>query len=380
MKRSNFFIPCLLLALWVATCNQEIPEEPPPSEAMLDSLEYEASRRLQKTIPLSVTPDVETEAVQALQGEDAADDPAIWIDRENPARSKIFGSNKRGGIAVYDLSGNELNYFAVGNINNIDVAYEFELGEQRMDLLGGSNRSDQSIDIFRIDPQTGDLQDISARPFLMDTTQMDDIYGFCFYQSPITKEVYAIANAKNGRVQQYLLQAAGDSLIDLRLVRELQFDSQVEGMVVDAFYQTLYVGEENRGIWQVAAEPDSSSEKTLVPRSDSTNAAIVYDIEGLAIYEIGAGGYLIASSQGNFSYALFDRQDQSYLGSFKIGPSEGVDGAEETDGVEVVSDSLSPLFPNGLLIVQDGFNTDGDTALPQNFKLVDWRKIQLLFR
>jgi hypothetical protein len=44
-----------------------------------------------------------------------------------------------------------------------------------------------------------------------------------------------------------------------------------------------------------------------------------------------------------------------------------VDGAQETDGLAVTSTSLGPNFPQGLIVVQDGFNT-----LPrgmQNFKI-----------
>ena len=56
------------------------------------------------------------------------------------------------------------------------------------------------------------------------------------------------------------------------------------------------------------AEPDGSDRRTLLDKSGESNPNIAYDVEGLALYKInGSGGYLLASSQGNFSYAVFER-------------------------------------------------------------------------
>ena len=113
--------------------------------------------------------------------------------------------------------------------------------------------------------------------------------------------------------------------------------------------------------------------------SDTSNPNIDYDIEGLTIYKKGKGGYLIASVQGNFSYAIYDRQgNNQYITSFKINESGDVDRVEETDGLDVVSDSLSPAFPKGMLVVQDGLNYDQDTLRAQNFKFLSWSKIAAL--
>ena len=82
------------------------------------------------------------------------------------------------------------------------------------------------------------------------------------------------------------------------------------------------------------------------------------------------------SSQGNFSYAVFDRAgDNAFLGSFKIVDGSGMDGVEETDGLEVIAGNFGPDFPEGMLVVQDGFNYDDQTLRPQNFKLIDWREV-----
>ena len=45
----------------------------------------------------------------------------------------------------------------------------------------------------------------------------------------------------------------------------------------------------------------------------------------------------------------------------------------ETDGLDVTSAPLGPLFPQGALVVQDGRNIT--PAERQNFKLVSWERI-----
>jgi 3-phytase len=140
------------------------------------------------------------------------------------------------------------------------------------------------------------------------------------------------------------------------------------------------VGEEDRGIWKFQAEPDSVDEPVFIAGSDTGNAKIQYDIEGLALYcARDSKGYLIASSQGNNSYAIFERGGENrYLGSFEVG-SNGIDGVAETDGIDVNNMNLGEPFAKGLFVTQDGFNTDGEADLPQNFKLVAWEKIANLF-
>ncbi|MCI5043675.1 MAG: phytase, partial [Aquisalinus sp.] len=65
-----------------------------------------------------------------------------------------------------------------------------------------------------------------------------------------------------------------------------------------------------------------------------------------------------------------------FLGRFRIAgnPDTGIDGAQETDGIDATPVALGPDFPLGVLVVQDGLNDpSGDK---QNFKIVDWREIK----
>src|SRR3546814_17612521 len=97
----------------------------------------------------------------------------------------------------------------------------------------------------------------------------------------------------------------------------------------------------------------------------------------MAIYKQDDGkGYLVVSSQGNDSYALFRREgDSAYVGSFRIGAdiAAGIDGVSETDGLDVTSRAAGPGIPRGLMGVQEGRKV----SQPENqkFKLVPWERI-----
>ena len=158
---------------------------------------------------------METKAVDAASMDDAADDPAIWFHPRKPEQSLIFGSNKKGGLAAYNLEGEEVAYYPLGNINNVDVLNGLSLGDSTISIVGGSNRSSQSIEIFKIHPQTGALEDIKVRDFPVDTQLIDDIYGFCFAMSTQTGKAYCLINGKNGLVQQYEMLDAKGKLYDM---------------------------------------------------------------------------------------------------------------------------------------------------------------------
>jgi 3-phytase len=103
-------------------------------------------------------------------------------------------------------------------------------------------------------------------------------------------------------------------------------------------------------------------------------------VEGLALYYLPEGeGYLIASSQGNHSYAIFNRSyPHDYLGSFQIIDGE-IDGVTDTDGIDVYNHAFGSIYPSGLFICQDGSNTESTEKKAQNFKMVHWNDIANAF-
>jgi 3-phytase len=319
---------------------------------------------------VAVQADYETDAVVA--GNDAADDPAIWVHPKNPSKSTIIATNKQGGLLVYDLKGKELYNIKVGKPNNVDVRYSFPLGKEKIDIAAATDRSQKNgLIIYKINHETGELTNIAARDIF---AKMKVVYGFSLYHSLKTDKYYALISGYEGEFEQYELFDNGKGKIDAKLVRSLEVGSISEGLVADDEYGCFYISEENIGIWKYGAEPDAGTKRVQV---DSVGAGhLIADVEGLTIYYARNGkGHLIASSQGNNSYNVYERSGMnSYIGSFSIDDGK-IDGTNDTDGIDVVGFNLGKEFPNGLFIAQDGENIDGAKKLNQNFKIVRWEKI-----
>ena len=165
----------------------------------------------------------------------------------------------------------------------------------------------------------------------------------CLYKSPLTGKFYAFATAKSQGVEQYELIDNGEGQISLIFVRRWD-QKKCEGAVADDELGYVYIAEEKSGLWRYAAEPDGSIEGThiaVVGENGYDN-----DAEGVTIYYArDGGGYIIASSQGNNTFIVYDRlSPHAYVKTFSI------EGVEETDGVDVTNVNLGPAFPYGLFV------------------------------
>ena len=68
-----------------------------------------------------------------------SDDPAIWINRADPAQSLVLGTDKDadGALYVFDLQGRVVADKVVRGLlrpNNVDVAYDVVLGGRKVDV------------------------------------------------------------------------------------------------------------------------------------------------------------------------------------------------------------------------------------------------------
>lgn len=319
------------------------------------------------TIPpnaATVTAAAETTPVESR--DDAADDPAVWVAPDDPAASRILGTDKEAGLGVYALDGRLLQFLPVGNVNNVDLRQNVALGGARRDVAAASNRSDGTITVFAIDAR-GEVGVIGAF-----ASGWVEPYGLCMARGPRETPV-VFANEQTGAVRKWALALDGRELT-ATLLGELRLASQPEGCVFDEDAGVLYVGEEARGLWRVEWSGDAPGAMRLVDEAGS-GTGLTADVEGVALYREPGGGYLIVSSQGSHSYIVYERAgDNRFVGELAIvdDPVSGVDGAAETDGIEAVSANLGAAFPQGVLIAQDGFNAP---ERRQNFKIVDWRVV-----
>jgi 3-phytase len=312
----------------------------------------------------SVTATVETDPVP--HDGDAADDPAIWVHPTDPGRSVILGTDKRGGLALYDLAGRQIQYLPAGDFDNVDLRAGFPLGSRRVTIVTAGNRKDNSIGIFRLDETSRRLVEVAARTLHPGVAA----YGSCMYHSRRSGGFYTIVTSKTGAVEQWeLYERAGR--VDGRRVRALRLDSQTEGCVADDDLGSLYLAEEAKGIWRYGAEPGARDPGTLLDRTGE-GGHLSGDVEGVTIAHGAQGsGFLIASSQGDSTFAAYRREvPNQYVGSFEIHAGR-VDGVQHTDGIDVATISLGAAFAGGAFVAQDGRNPGGN----QNFKLVSWREV-----
>ena len=288
---------------------------------------------------------------------DAADDPAIWVNPNDPAKSLILGTNKDEGLYVYNLAGEELQRMPVGLSNNVDL---------RGNLAVASNDGVNALSWFRIDPMTavvshvGDTKVARIEP-----------YGICLGAPGGTLQT-AVTH-KDGSIDIWNVQDTGAGPLTIAGVRTIKLGSQVEGCVIDDAANRLFVGEEDVGLWMIDLATDAKTQIDSV----NSGSGLVADVEGVTLYAAkDGGGYIIVSAQGKNRYVVYDRAPPfAVRGVFAIGRSAdgSVDGTSVTDGLDASPGAL-PGLPAGVLVVQDDANPVSE--IDQNFKIVDWREIE----
>lgn len=316
----------------------------------------------------TVTPMLETPAAHTWG--DAADDPAIWVNPRDAANSAVIATDKNLGLYVYDLDGKLLQTVPDGRMNNVDVRDGLMVDGKPRTLVAASNRTDKSIALYWLDPATRKLSG-AGDPV---PTGFADPYGLCMYADDSGVYVF-VNNGDDGLHRQWRITARDGRAVGEQ-VREIPVGSQAEGCAADDETGALYIAEENGGFFRYSAKPDGGAERREIDRVGSANG-LKADIEGVGIWTGRDGkGFVVLSNQGADNYAVYRREgDNAFVGLFHIvaDPDRGIDGVSETDGLDVVSAPLGAMFPDGLLVVQDGRNLSPRER--QNYKYVSWRDI-----
>ena len=302
--------------------------------------------------PVPVAATGETDPVGTGKA-DAADDPAIWVDPANPNHALIIATDKKAGIHVYDLTGKDIAFIKGGLVNNVDVVGNIVAASDRNDGLNAH------IALFRIDPATAALTSLGRA-----AAGTGEAYGFCLKRTAPGEPLIAALIIKDGTVRVGTLAVDG-AAPRFTAQWEHKIPTQSEGCVFDG--DTLYVGEEDAGIWRLTANGADVDAKMVAPVD---NQRLVADVEGLATIDHKGQRYLLASSQGDNAYAVFKLPGMDYVGRFAV--TAGKYGAtSETDGIEAVAGDFGPAYPDGLFLAQDGDNA----PKAQNFKLLRWDHI-----
>ncbi|MFG3258844.1 phytase [Streptomyces sp. NPDC048172] len=386
-----------------------------------------------------VTPRAETPVLYDDEegGEADADDPAIWRNPADPDRSLVVATAKQGGLRVYDLDAKEVQSVpappapgpddAPGRFNNVDLVHGFGMTSGKGDLAVTSDRGGDKLRVYRVDgdrkgaPLTDVTADDAPRIFSSSQDEVNEqrtAYGLATWTDKASGRSYALVSQRERTTLALLeLKAGKGGKVGYEKVRDLKLPDtfrlpngkdwspcaepgekpQVEGMVVDPESGTLYAGQEDVGIWRLKADltgkpelqdkvreygvPGTYDEGTeeCVPGDDPGYGGkrVAADVEGLTLLTEDKGdGYLLASSQGDNTFAAYDREasdGHEYEGGFRVtAASKELDGSEECDGAAVLNEPLGKRYPHGLLVVQDGHATpeDGERTAT-GFKFVD---------
>lgn len=338
------------------------------SACAMTGTEVPVAQRIANATPaVNVTARGETAPVGTANA-DAADDPAIWQNAADPAASLIVGTDKKAGLYVYGLDGKVRDFLDAGRVNNVDLKDGVSISGAPGILVVASDRNDITkarLALFRLDPVTAKLTALGKVD-----GGAGEAYGVCLGRDGNGLSAFIVL--KDGTINQVALDASGAAPTG-RIVRTMKLGTQSEGCAVDDRTGTLYVAEEDVGLWRFDARVTGSTMPTKIAAADGKN--LVADAEGVAIAPIGdRDGYVLVSSQGDNAYVAYRIADDSYAGRFRIvdGSGDGaIGGSEETDGIELMLGNFGPAFPGGLFIAQDGHNA----AAAQNFKLVAWGDI-----
>lgn len=276
---------------------------------------------------------------------DDQDDMCIWVHPTNPSLSTVIASDKGANkLFVYDLDGNTVQVVSVpGKPGNIDLRYRFPLGGKNVDIVAYNDRDNKKVVVYQVDPDTRQI------------TKADDgsintgpNYGSCLYYSRKSGKHYAFTCAESGGgVEQYEISDNGSGKVTGTQVRSWSHGKS-EGCVADDETGHLYVGEEGVGIWKFGAEPGDPTTGELIARIGENG--FTADVEGVTIYYAASGeGYIIASSQGNDSFKVFNRKrPHEFVKTFTVS------GAQDTDGIDVTNVNLGPAFPQGIFALHNG--------------------------
>lgn len=305
-----------------------------------------------------------------------ADDPAIWLDRENPAQSLILGTDKAGILFAFDLSG-KIQKQAAGpdmkRLNNVDIEYDVAFGDTLTDIAVASDRDGNRLYVFAV-PSLRRLGSIGA--FAGETLQRP--MGVALYRRPGDGVVFAIVSRKEGPTGAYLWQYRLEEIdggIGFTKVRafgewggkDADGDGEIEAVAVDDELGYVYYSDEIFGIRKYHADPDAENAGQQLAIFGTDGFA--RDREGIAIYckEDGKGFLLVSDQQAN---------------KIRVFPREGAPddphrhellqvislSARETDGCDATSAALNSMFPNGLFVAMSDDRT---------FHFYDWRAMSV---
>jgi 3-phytase len=288
------------------------------------------------------------------------DDPAIWINRAHPAASLVLGTDKDadGALYVFGLDGKIHHDKVIRGLvrpNNVDVAYDVMLGGRKVDLAVVTERYAHRLRVYRL-PDMAPV-DGGGLPVFEDELARDGM-GVALYTRASDDALFALVSRsdyqapRQGYLHQYRLVDDGTGTIRAIFTRSFgtwSGQKEIEAIAVDNELGYVYYSDENHGIRKYHADPaadDADEELAVFGRDGFTE-----DREGISIYKFPNGtGYVLVSDQQSNTFRVFPRE--GIAGRPHDHPLRKIVplATLESDGSDVTSAALSPVFPGGLFV------------------------------
>jgi 3-phytase len=288
-----------------------------------------------------------------------ADDPAIWINPNDPAKSLVIGTDKdaNGALYVFDLQGKIQQVVdSLQRPNNVDIAYGLMLNGKPTDYAVATERYTHKLRFFSL-PDMQPIDNGGIPVFEGETApQFRDLMGIAVYTSPKGQQ-YAIVGRKTGPqngsyLWQYLLEDDGTGHIKATLVRKFGNYSgkkEIESIAVDNEAGYVYYSDEQFGVRQYYADPEKGNEELSV----FGKTGFLEDHEGISLYkDSNKDGYILVSDQGASKFQIFSRAGVNHelVKIVKV-------AATHSDGSDMVNTPLNETFKHGLFVVMSDDKT-----------------------
>ncbi len=238
--------------------------------------------------------------------------------------------------------------------NNVDVAYDVDVGGNKVDVAVVTERYAHRLRVFRL-PDMMPIDGGGIEVFTGERAR--DVMGIALYTRTTDGALFAIVSRSDafapqqGYLHQYRLVDDGTGMLRgvfTRAFGQWSGLKEIEAIAVDDAAGYVYYSDETWGVRQYHADPlaeDADEQLGEFGRGEFTE-----DHEGISVYARDDGtGYLLVSDQ--------------QANRFNVYPREGSTGApythpllariavstDESDGSELTTVEL-PGFPGGLFV------------------------------
>jgi 3-phytase len=295
------------------------------------------------------------------------DDPAIWVNPADPAKSLIIGTDKdvEGALYVFDLEGKIIADKTVVGLkrpNNVDIAYGLMVAGDTLDIAVTGERFTHNMRIFSL-PNMKPIDGGGIPVFEGETgVEFRDLMGVALYKRPSDGAIFAIMGRKTGPTDgsylwQYLLEGTAEGTVEATLVRKFGIFSgikEIEAIAVDHELGYIYYSDENVGVRKYHADPEMGDEELALFGTEG----FTDDNEGISIFDAGNGkGFILVSDQQANQFHIFQREGTSdnphqhnLLKVIKV-------STNESDGSEISNVAFNATFKNGIFVAMSDNRT-----------------------